>query len=175
MANAPGGRFDHHPCYNQAEYTRRCLDALRENTPDAIGHEIVLVDNGSTDDTPDLLAGMNDSVQVITNSANRGFAVACNQGAPARARNACSFSTTTRAAAGLAGTAAGYAGGDERVAVAGSKLLYPTGPFQHAGMALMEADGSGRVTFETSIAAPRRTRAGWTESGISRWSPAPAF
>ena len=46
--------------------------------------ELFVVDNGSTDGTPDYLAGVSDvadvPVTVVTNATNRGFPAAVNQG-----------------------------------------------------------------------------------------------
>jgi GT2 family glycosyltransferase len=46
--------------------------------------ELIAVDNGSTDPTPAYLHGVRDAaplrVEVLTNSANRGFPTACYQG-----------------------------------------------------------------------------------------------
>jgi hypothetical protein len=42
------------PTFSKIELTRQCLRALLANTP-ALLHEIIVVDNGSTDGTPDFL------------------------------------------------------------------------------------------------------------------------
>jgi GT2 family glycosyltransferase/Tfp pilus assembly protein PilF len=65
---------------NQWEHTERCLDSLTRHTPEP--HEIILVDNGSTDKTPEalrVLATKNPRVRVIFNRENRGFAAGNNQ------------------------------------------------------------------------------------------------
>jgi GT2 family glycosyltransferase len=70
------------PCWNQLEFTRQCIGALRKHTRRP--WELVVVDNGSTDGTADYLAGVSDiasvPVTVITNASNRGFPAAINQG-----------------------------------------------------------------------------------------------
>ena len=43
------------PLYNQLAHTRACLDSLRATVPAELAHEIILVDDGSTDDTRDFL------------------------------------------------------------------------------------------------------------------------
>lgn len=46
--------------------------------------DFIIIDNGSTDHTPKLLADYREkmnNLRVITNRENRGFSVACNQGA----------------------------------------------------------------------------------------------
>ena len=70
------------PCWSQLEFTRQCLAALKSHTRRP--WELIVVDNGSTDGTPDYLAGVSDManvpVTVITNATNRGFPAAVNQG-----------------------------------------------------------------------------------------------
>jgi Glycosyl transferase family 2 len=70
------------PLWNQLEFTRDCVAALKSHTRRP--WELIVVDNGSTDGTPDYLAGVSDMadvpVTVITNATNRGFPAAVNQG-----------------------------------------------------------------------------------------------
>jgi len=65
------------PTFNQLSYTRQCLDSIRCFTDEP--YEIIVVDNGSTDGTPDYLSALAD-VQLIRNEENRGFPAAVNQG-----------------------------------------------------------------------------------------------
>ena len=44
------------PCWNQIEFTQQCLAALRRHTREP--WELIVVDNGSTDDTAIYLAGV---------------------------------------------------------------------------------------------------------------------
>jgi N-acetylglucosaminyl-diphospho-decaprenol L-rhamnosyltransferase len=64
------------PVYNQLHYTEQCLDAIRRCTDSHC--EIIVVDNGSTDDTSTYLSSQ--KVTVITNPVNLGCAKAWNQG-----------------------------------------------------------------------------------------------
>jgi glycosyltransferase involved in cell wall biosynthesis len=70
------------PCWNQVEFTRKCLHALFRQT--APSWELIVIDNGSTDGTGSYLAGVQDAspapVTVIGNGTNRGFPAAINQG-----------------------------------------------------------------------------------------------
>src|SRR5262249_23036869 len=73
---------------NQLQYTRQCLDSVLAHTRSP--YELVLVDNGSADDTPAYLEEVRRRpgparVEVIRNETNRGFPAGCNQ-ALARAR-----------------------------------------------------------------------------------------
>jgi len=67
--------------WNQLEYTKECLEALRRHTPEH--HEIIIVDNGSSDGTVAWLqacAADDPRYRLILNADNRGFAAGCNQG-----------------------------------------------------------------------------------------------
>ena len=70
------------PCWNQLEFTRKCIASLfRQTGP---GWELIVVNNGSTDGTADYLGGIQDCspvpVTIIANATNRGFPAAINQG-----------------------------------------------------------------------------------------------
>lgn len=68
--------------YGNRELTRLCLDAVFHTTLYA-NFEVIVVDNASTDGTPEMLqelARQDDRVRVILNRTNLGFAAANNQG-----------------------------------------------------------------------------------------------
>ncbi|HZC80689.1 MAG TPA: glycosyltransferase family 2 protein, partial [Nitrospiraceae bacterium] len=65
------------PVYNQLIHTMQCLESILR-LPDKVD-EIIVVDNASTDGTPEYLKGM-DGVTVIRNATNLGCAKAWNQG-----------------------------------------------------------------------------------------------
>ncbi|MEY2567818.1 MAG: hypothetical protein QOE35_2347 [Actinomycetota bacterium] len=64
--------------WNALAYTRQCLDVLRGVT-DHPAWRVVIVDNGSTDGTPEYLEGL-DWITLIKNERNLGFTRGCNQG-----------------------------------------------------------------------------------------------
>jgi GT2 family glycosyltransferase len=68
--------------WNNREMNRLCLESLfaRTEWPNL---EVIVVDNGSSDGTPELLAGLADghsNLRVIAFEENRGFPAACNAG-----------------------------------------------------------------------------------------------
>ncbi|MFL5895048.1 MAG: glycosyltransferase family 2 protein [Thermoleophilaceae bacterium] len=65
--------------YNEAERMRRCLPALVPQLRE--GDELVLSDNGSTDETLEVVAEHAPDAKVVENGGNIGFASACNRGA----------------------------------------------------------------------------------------------
>jgi GT2 family glycosyltransferase len=64
------------PVYNQLVHTMQCLESILR-LPDK-GDEIIVVDNASTDGTPEYLKGV--GVTVMNNATNLGCAKAWNQG-----------------------------------------------------------------------------------------------
>lgn len=67
------------PCFNGWDLTAACLASIARHTPEA--HEVILVDNGSTDGTADHFARTWDGDgALLRNRRNAGFGVACNQG-----------------------------------------------------------------------------------------------
>lgn len=68
--------------YNNLQINQACLRAIFRET-DYPNFEVIVVDNGSTDGTPEWLAneaGLEPRLKVIHNTDNRGFAAANNQG-----------------------------------------------------------------------------------------------
>jgi len=64
--------------WNRWELTRRCLETLRAHT-DLANAEVIVVDNGSTDETAAGLAGI-PWVRVVTNATNLGYVHRNNAG-----------------------------------------------------------------------------------------------
>ncbi|MGA2232979.1 MAG: glycosyltransferase, partial [Tepidisphaeraceae bacterium] len=65
--------------YNTRQMTLDCLRALIDDLRD-IPSEIIVVDNASTDSSPDAIRDNFPGVKLIGNSDNRGFGAANNQG-----------------------------------------------------------------------------------------------
>lgn len=65
--------------WNTKDLLRGCLDSIAK-TVGSLPHEIVVVDNASSDGSADMLAREYPSVRLIANSENRGFGAANNQG-----------------------------------------------------------------------------------------------
>lgn len=124
------------PVWNKVELTRQCLVALGPATDD-VSFELIVVDNHSTDETPELLASLGGDVRIITNNDNLGFAKACNQGAEAATGEYLVFlNNDTIPLKGWLTALVKEVQSDPAVAVVGSKLLYENNTVQHAGVAI---------------------------------------
>ena len=72
--------------YRCRDKLRECLTAIRAHRP-TVEHEVIVVDNGSTDGTVEMLREEFFWVRTTANPDNRGFSAACNQSlAEARGR-----------------------------------------------------------------------------------------
>ncbi|NWF93033.1 MAG: glycosyltransferase family 2 protein [Syntrophaceae bacterium] len=65
--------------HNGFELTHACVSSILRNTHE-VSYEIIVVDNASTDGTPQSLLQMFPSTRVIVNNVNIGYGAACNQG-----------------------------------------------------------------------------------------------
>ena len=67
--------------YNRLDVTKLCLESIRRHTPEP--HEIIIIDNGSTDGSRGWLrerATLQHGIRLVENRQNLGFAAGCNQG-----------------------------------------------------------------------------------------------
>jgi len=126
------------PIFNQVEFTKKCLEAVIENTPDEL-YEVVIVDNASTDGTKELLGSLAGDIKIITNKENLGFAKACNQGARAASSEYLLFlNNDTEVQPGWLEPLVRVLDADLNVAAVGSKMLFHDRTIQHAGVALFD-------------------------------------
>jgi GT2 family glycosyltransferase len=125
------------PVHNKATITRQCVDALLAESDDEIRRQLVIVDDGSTDWTPSLLATYGDRILVIRHQTALGFAAACNAGVAAAAGEfVILLNNDTIPTSGWLSALVNYALQHPAAAVVGAKLLYPDNTVQHAGVAI---------------------------------------
>ncbi len=129
------------PVHNNRPLTEQCLTALASATPE-LPYEVVVVDNGSTDGTPEFLRRLGGDVQIIRNEDNRGFSKACNQGARvAKGRYLVFLNNDTIPQQNWLAPLVQEVEEHPEVGVVGSKLLYPDGTIQHAGVVFSREEG----------------------------------
>lgn len=123
------------PVYGKANLTRQCLDALLAQQPTSSEFEIIVVDDASRDSTPRMLAGYGDRIRVVTHFQNKAFATSCNDGAAvARGEYLVFLNNDTIPFPGWLDALIRCAQEHPHVGIVGSKLLFPDGTIQHAGM-----------------------------------------
>lgn len=127
------------PVFNRAAFTRACLRAIEKSVvADQLSYEVIVVDNGSVDETAEVLRSWTDShanVRVVPMGQNLGFAQACNEGAKwARGRYVVFLNNDTLPTPGWLQKMVRFAENDTQVGIVGSKLLYPDGKIQHLGV-----------------------------------------
>jgi len=124
------------PTFDNLKLTRQCVDAIRQ-TADNIAYEIIVVDNNSSDGTPDYLlqeeaAGR---INAIMNKENLGFSKANNQGAKiAKGKYLLFLNNDTIPQPYWLEEMVQLAESDANIGIVGSKLLYPDESIQHAGI-----------------------------------------
>src|ERR1700724_1583855 len=113
--------------YNAADELEACLRSLAvlpEMTADPGFAQVIVSDNGSSDDSVARARAAYPAVVVIENGANLGFAKACNIGArAATAPILFFFNPDARAMAGLLANAVSYLASHPDVAMCGCKVL----------------------------------------------------
>lgn len=67
------------PSYNTAPLTLRCIQRI-QTYPPSRPYEIIVVDNHSSDETPERVRATHPDVLVVRHEANLGFSKACNAG-----------------------------------------------------------------------------------------------
>lgn len=123
------------PVFNKAALTRHLLETIRPTLEHAGEGEIIVVDNASSDETPEMLQAF-PWVRVVRNEVNRGFSGANNQGAQlARGKFLVLLNNDMETQAGWLASLLEVAR-DPQVGAVGARLLFPNGTLQHAGVVI---------------------------------------
>jgi GT2 family glycosyltransferase len=129
------------PVFNHVAHTLRCLRALAQHPP-STAHEIIVVDDGSTDATSAMLGDL-PGLRYHRRPENGGFIAACNDGARvARGEFLVFLNNDTVPQPGWLEALLGTFATQPDTGLAGAQLLYPDGRLQEAGGVVFN-DGSG--------------------------------
>ncbi len=128
------------PVYGQLAQTLRCLRALAEHPP-AAAAEVIVVDDGSTDATPQHLPSV-PGLRYHRRERNGGFVAACNDGAAlARGEFVVFLNNDTVPQPGWLDALLDTFDGEPDAGLVGAQLRYPDGRLQEAG-GVVFADGN---------------------------------
>jgi len=168
--------------FNTVYKLRRCLACIEPE------HEVIVVDNGSNDGSPELVRTEFPAVKMIENSGNVGFGAANNQGIDLASRELVLFlNSDCYASPGAVGDLATLFE-DERVVAAGGELINPDGTLQESvagrltlGAVFLEQTyleqlaGSRRYWRTGSIRSPSRGRPNTHRQERDATEPPPQF
>jgi GT2 family glycosyltransferase len=122
------------PVRNQVALTRQAVEAVESALVGSEDVELVVVDDGSTDETADFLESR-PAVRVVHHDESRGFAASCNDGAAAASGELLVFlNNDAIGEPGWLEALVAYADANREAAIVGARLLYQDGTIQHAGM-----------------------------------------
>jgi GT2 family glycosyltransferase len=126
------------PTFNGAHLLSTCLESLFAHPPEHCEMEVVLVDDASGDGTAERFADYAPALTLVAHKDNKGFAISCNDGAAAAGEvdYLIFLNNDTVPLPGWLDALVDEAGEDPEVAAVGSKLLYPDGTVQHAGVVI---------------------------------------
>jgi O-antigen biosynthesis protein len=128
------------PVFNQVSLTLQCLASLARHTPSGI-HEIIVVDDASSEPYEQALAASWPQVKVLRNAVNLGFAASCNRGAGAASGEFLLFlNNDTEALPGWLEPLAAVLATRPEVGIVAPKLIHPDRTIQHCGKVWGELD-----------------------------------
>lgn len=122
--------------WNGKRYALECLASLRQNTG-TVPVEVIVVDNNSSDGTPDEIRRQFPTVTLICNDANLGFARANNIGlAAARGRYLCLVNSDVVVPTGCIENMLSFMDQNAGIGMLGPKMLAPGGGIGQSVMRL---------------------------------------
>lgn len=129
------------PVYNQFGFTYKCIRSILALS-DKVTYEIIIGDDLSTDETKDITSWF-PGVRVNRNETDHGFLMNCKRAAKlARGKYILFLNNDTQVQDGWLESLVRLIESDEKIGMAGSKLVYPDGRLQEAG-GIIWRDASG--------------------------------
>lgn len=120
--------------WNAKKYVIECLESLREHCRN-VCDEVIIVDNASSDGTPDLIAEMFPEFKLIRNSENLGFAKANNIGiAHSSGEYVCLVNSDVKFTYDCLSPMLSFLSGNPEVGMVGPKMLSRDGETQRSTM-----------------------------------------
>jgi GT2 family glycosyltransferase len=140
--------------WNTRDLLRECLEAV-ERGKGGLSVEVVVVDNGSSDGSADLVASRFPSAKLLRNPDNRGYARGVNQGlAAATGAKICLLGSDTRVASDALPKLCAFLDAHPAAGAVAPRLINPDGTLQRACMRF--------PTLRTAV---------WWDTFLSQWFP----
>jgi len=148
--------------FNDAAHLPECLSSIEANAA-AFDPEVIVVDNASTDGSPDLIAGRFPRVKLIRNARNEGFGAGNNIGfRESRGKLLLFLNTDAAIGPGTIDLLLKEMRDHPDTGIVGPALLTPSGSFQ--------ASFGGRTDFFAEVAKKGLLNRRWTRSLRKDWS-----
>jgi GT2 family glycosyltransferase len=129
------------PAFNNWAYTAACLKSI-SNARDALGIEVILVDDESSDETQSYASNIR-GLRYLRNKKNAGFIESCNNGAAeAKGKYLVLLNNDTQVLDGWLNGLLDVFEMFPDAGLVGSRLIYPDGTLQECG-GIVFNDGSG--------------------------------
>jgi GT2 family glycosyltransferase len=126
------------PVFNRASLTGACLRRLFA-TKTTVPYDVIVVDDASHDSSESTLHEFGGQIRVVRHDVNSGFAMSCNDGAAEAHSDYLIFlNNDVFPETGWLDQLVRHAEANPAAAVVGSKLLYPNGTVQHAGIVISQ-------------------------------------
>lgn len=121
------------PVFNEFSYTYNCLKSILQNTGQIYSYEIIVADDGSTDDTVRLSEKVK-NITIIKNEKNLRFLKNCNHAAGyAKGKYIIFLNNDTQVQKNWLSALVNQMENREDIGLCGSKLVYGDGRLQEAG------------------------------------------
>jgi GT2 family glycosyltransferase len=141
--------------------TRDCLASIQKHYPEDISPEVIVFDNASSDATQAFLAEAQekyDWLKVVRSARNLGFAGACNKGADLADADILVFLNNDTIVMPRWLEKMLDRIHDDKVGMVGSKLIYPDGTIQHAGVVFDSTGSPSHIHLKADLADPAVNR-----------------
>lgn len=128
------------PVFGQLKFVLECLTSIVKHS-DGIAYEVIVVDDGSLDGTPEVLSEI-PNLRYVRNETNLGFVQTCNRGGKmARGEYVLFLNSDTQVTPSWLKPLVDTFREEANVGAVGPKLIYPNGRLQEAG-AFVNRDGT---------------------------------
>ena len=118
--------------YNGKDLLKQCLSSVQAASS-TVSLETIVIDNGSTDGSQEMLRSEFPQVRCVFNDRNQGFATANNQGIGiADGRFVLLLNSDTEIAGDSLTNLLGFAGGNPEAGIVGCRLTFADGTLQHS-------------------------------------------